>query len=150
MSDHFLRIIPADAEAVPPSARRKAALTVLRALVPDADEVTATVHDEIAFIDAGDLQGEVRCPFCKVSLDEPWTEWMDRAAAGGFAARTEVLPCCARTAALEDLVYDGPIGFARFELEARNQGIRGRLADAEVAKVEQALGCSVRQILAHY
>ncbi|OLZ69501.1 hypothetical protein AV521_18505 [Streptomyces sp. IMTB 2501] len=48
---------------------------------------------------------------------------------------------------MNDLAYDWPCGFARFEISIWNPG-RSWLSDSELAAVGEALGYPVRQILA--
>ena len=71
-----------------------------------------------------------------------------RAFEAGFATLTVTVPCCGGQVSLNDLRYDWPCGFARFELEAWNPN-RDRLTADELAQLAAALGCEVRQILAH-
>jgi hypothetical protein len=49
---------------------------------------------------------------------------------------------------LNDLVYDWPMGFAKFRIEVLYPN-RGRLTDEELAAVTEALGHPLRQILVH-
>jgi hypothetical protein len=50
MSSTWLRIIPRDPMYVPPAAVREQACTVLKGLLPEAEDVQAIVHDGIVFI----------------------------------------------------------------------------------------------------
>jgi hypothetical protein len=58
------------------------------------------------------------------------------------------VPCCDALVSLNDLTYDWPVGFARFELEAWNPQ-RGWLTDEELLQLSTVLDCQVRQIMAH-
>jgi len=74
---------------------------------------------------------------------------MDRASEGRFADLSVVLPCCGVVASLNDLRYEWPAGCARFVLEAMNPG-GPALSAAQVAQLEQLVGCPLRLIRAHY
>jgi hypothetical protein len=66
----------------------------------------------------------------------------------GFVDLTAAVPCCGRRVSLNELDYDWPCGFARFELALWNPG-RGWLTDEELSAVAHALGHPVCQIFAH-
>lgn len=57
-------------------------------------------------------------------------------------------PCCGGRTSLNNLHYEWPCGFARFELALWNPG-RGWLTDEELSALARALGRPVRQIFAH-
>ncbi|EKX63330.1 hypothetical protein Sipo8835_25475 [Streptomyces ipomoeae] len=60
----------------------------------------------------------------------------------------EVVWCGAETS-LNELVYDWPMGFARFRIEVLYPN-RGWLTDEELAAVADALGHPLRQVLIHF
>jgi hypothetical protein len=66
--------------------------------------------------------------------------------------RLEVLlPCCGQTSSLNDLMYDWPMGFARFEITVLNgTWDRYELDQDELDRLGALLGHPVRQILDHY
>jgi hypothetical protein len=66
----------------------------------------------------------------------------------GFDNLIATVPCCGGQSSLNDLEYEWPCGFARFELALWNPG-RGWLTEQELSAIAQALGHPVRQILAH-
>jgi hypothetical protein len=150
MSDHLLRWIPLDPSFVPSGEAAERAAQWLRARAPQAAEVSAEVSPKIQFVDCGSNFQGILCHVCKdeVPLDW-WHEAMGAAGATDFADRVVTLPCCAATANLEDLEYDGPQGFARFVLEARNAAI-GEPSASDTEQVAQLLGTPVRLIFAHY
>ncbi|WP_404352368.1 hypothetical protein LG324_05455 [Phycicoccus jejuensis] len=61
------------------------------------------------------------------------------------------LPCCGAHASLNDLDYDWPMGFARFEIGVLNaRRARYELDESELHEVGRLMGHPVRQVLAHY
>lgn len=90
------------------------------------------------------------CPACGTVLDDQW--WMkvvDRAYNNGkFTDLTVSTPCCDTLCSLNELVYDWPMGFACFVLEAVSPltDIGNRQQDL----LEQILQCKLRKIWARY
>ncbi|MEU7159161.1 hypothetical protein AB0A98_22380 [Streptomyces chrestomyceticus] len=66
----------------------------------------------------------------------------------GFRTLTVTVPCCGVATSLNALVYDWPMGFARFRIETRHPN-RARLTGEELAALTDALGHPLRQILTH-
>ncbi|KUJ35856.1 hypothetical protein ADL25_35140 [Streptomyces sp. NRRL F-5122] len=66
----------------------------------------------------------------------------------GFSTLLVAVPCCEVQTSLNDLVYDWPMGFARFRIEVLYPN-RAWLTGEELARVADALGHPVRQILIH-
>jgi hypothetical protein len=77
-----------------------------------------------------------------------WQKAMSAAYQTHFSDLSVHLPCCNATSSLNDLLYDSPAGFARFELIVRNPN--GRVEDAQLEQLEMVLGCTLREIWAHY
>jgi hypothetical protein len=149
MGDHLLRLIPSDPEWVPDEVALRRAVRVLRGLVPDADRVTATVHEHVVFVDAGSNAERIDCPGCGGELDGGWwSARMERASAGEFARLAVTTPCCETPTTLNELGYVWPAGFARVEIAAVNPA-RGWLTQDERARVELALGHELREVRAH-
>jgi hypothetical protein len=149
VSDHWLLVIPTDPEWVPAEAASAAAQQAIAALCPGSGEVTAETHDTVRFIDQGSNLEEVRCPACGTALaSDWWSDGMQRAFERDFADLAVTTPCCGTATTLNDLVYDWPAGFARFELSVHSPD-RGWLAEQELASLADALGHPVRQILRH-
>jgi hypothetical protein len=101
-------------------------------MVPDADEVEITWHDSVALVACGQNLMKISCPRCADEVDSRW--WMDLVSDGyeaGFDDLNVTVPCCEALVSLNDLTYDWPVGFARFELEAWNPQ-RGWLTDEEL------------------
>jgi hypothetical protein len=147
MSDHFVRFIPLDPHFVPTKRAQKAALTILRDAVPRADEVSSEADEQIAFRDCGENLERIGCPACgKEIAIATWHKWMDAdcSRAGGFRLKPVTTPCCRATTTLNDLVYDWPQGFSRYELSAMN--INKRLPSPVLKKLEAVLRCKLRVI----
>ena len=64
---------------------------------------------------------------------------MDRAYRSGFRQLAVILPCCGRSCSLNDSIYDWPMGFARYILEAEDPGI-SRLDDRQLSR-SRGPGC---------
>jgi hypothetical protein len=162
VSDNWIRVIPTDPEWLPDRQQRADALAELSRLVPAAEEIEEIDHGGVQFIDQGGNFERVSCPRCGEVLsrvlpgpgddDGDWLratfDGVFDEERGGFGALEVDTPCCGALVSLNDLVWDWPAGFARFELSAMNPG-RGWLSADELARIERALGHSVRQILQH-
>ena len=147
MSGSCIHIIPVDPTFVPTKRAQKAAAMILRAAAPKADEVSSEADEQIAFRDAGGNFDRVGCPACgkEIAVDT-WHEWMDAAYSddGGFRLAPLLTPCCERSTTLNDLDYDMPQGFSRYELRAVN--INKKLPSTVLKKLEAVLGCKLRII----
>lgn len=154
MSDNILSIIPADPHWQPAAETADAAMSVFRRLAPQLDgfvttEYRITWHDQVTAVDCGANLERIECPVCQNAVDvEWWADLLEERFETGFANLIVTVPCCSAEVSLDDLHYDWPCGFARFELEAWNPN-RGWLSADELAELSTALGFDVRQILAH-
>jgi hypothetical protein len=148
MSDNYIRLIPTDPSYLPEPTAQQTAADLLRSFVPDADEVTAELTEDIHFIDPGANFESVSCPACRKNIGEWWIDAMDRIWQIRFADLTITLPCCGSATSLNDLHHEWPAGFARFVLEAKNPNVRD-LAAEQLEALERALGCKLRRIWAH-
>jgi hypothetical protein len=147
VSDNITTLIPQDPRFVPTKKARDAAVRMLRALAPRADEITSGVDDEVSFRDCGGNFESVACPRCRKKIElETWQGWMfeDGPDDGGFRLGPLTTPCCKTEVTLNDLVYDWPQGFSRYYLSARNAG--ARFPVAVTRKLEDLLGCKLRVI----
>lgn len=150
MSDSHLRLLPTDPTWRPRPEAAERAVTTLEALIPEADHVEMKLYDEIRFIDPGANFERLSCPACRTELAmDWWSERMEQASAGSFRDRDVTTPCCGIRTSLDDLLYDWPAGFARAELSVLNPG-RSSLDEAELARVADALGQQLAQVMAHY
>lgn len=149
VSDNSLRIVPAAPGWLPTEANVDAAAGVLRQLCPGAAELTVHQYADVTFIDQGGNFESLRCPACAAVLETDWWQQeMERAYATRFELLAIVTPCCSTAVSLNDLEYDWPAGFARFEVRVLGPG-RGWLSEDEMTRLSAALGTPVRQIMSH-
>lgn len=150
MSSNIFILIPTNPSYVPNTTAQENARNLLASFMPEADEVSAAITQDIEFFDAGANFDIVHCPKCGVELSmDWWGEAMDKAYAIHFQSLNVTMPCCGADCSLNDLVYDFPMGFARFALQARNPKRTG-IEDLEFAQLERVLDVSLRRIWAHY
>jgi hypothetical protein len=149
VADTFLRIIPSDPSCVPSVLARERAMNVLRRAVPQADEVSAQVSQDVRFVDCGSNFESVRCPACGTDLGEWWAEAMEMGQQQQFRDLRITTPCCGLHTSLNDLLYSWPAGFARYTLEALNPGRRS-LPPRIVDRLTHVLETDLRLIWAHY
>jgi hypothetical protein len=149
MSDDFLRLIPTDPQCTADGPQLREASALLAGFLPQAQEVTFEIKEEVSFIDPGQNLERIFCPNCGHQIDMGWwADRMDAAYETRFSDLSVEMPCCGAFVSLNDLQYDWPAGFARFVLEARNP--RERLDEEQLRSLEAILGCPLRLILAHY
>jgi DNA-directed RNA polymerase subunit N (RpoN/RPB10) len=149
MSDNYLKLIPTDPTLVPAPASQQSAVSLLKSLLPNAVEIENVVTDNVTFVDCGSTLETIRCPSCSAAIKEDWwIKAMDRAADQEFSNLMVDTPCCRKATSLNDLKYDWPQGFARFQVKALNPGIR-EFSPTHQAKLEEILGCPLRQIWSH-
>jgi hypothetical protein len=147
MSDNYVHIIPVQPGLVPDQERQQEAVLYFRSIAPTASEVSASTSDDLRFIHCGGNFERICCPFCKATIEVPlWHKWMNADyGAKGFTLTQHIMPCCATTHTLQELVYEWPQGFARWDLQAMNPEI-GKLSDEHRGRFEEILGCPVRII----
>ncbi len=154
MSVSILKLIPGDPALVPSRDDADQALLACRRHIPVADEIEAEFLAGVQFVDQGSNFESVSCPNCEAELDLAW--WQERMDAawldgqGRFGDLHVVMPCCAASSSLNDLVYESTAGFASFVLKATNPERGARLPDDELADIATALGSPLRQVTAHY
>lgn len=124
------------------------ARTRLAQFAPDAEEVTADTTDKIQYIDCGQNLEAVGCPLCNADVIDWWLDWMTDAYNEGFTDLQATFPCCNGAGSLQDLVFDWPAGFARFELSAMNPNLREFTAE-QIREIEAIVGQPLRQIRQH-
>ncbi len=124
-------------------------MVVFRSLLPLAADVSAETTADVKFVDQGQNFQRVLCPFCNSVIEVAWWQTaMDTAHASGFNQLAITTPCCGASSSLNDLKYEGPAGFARFVLEARDP--KTDLDDQQLHALAQNIGVSLRKIWAHY
>lgn len=153
VSDNYLTVIPTDPWWQPAEEAAERAAAVVTGLLPDRDglgEEEVKWHDTVQVVDCGQNLERIRCPGCGAELSGQW--WGQEVTLRyeeGFATLSTTPPCCGAETSLNDLVYDWPCGFARFEIDVLYPD-RGWLSEEEVGRIAEALGHPVRQILSHF
>ncbi|HEU5375727.1 MAG TPA: hypothetical protein VFV38_09830 [Ktedonobacteraceae bacterium] len=150
MSTNLLILIPTEPTYRPESVGAKRAQALLHTYFSQTAEASVSLSEEVAFIATGGNLERVLCPCCQSVLDEQW--WiaaMERAYnETRFADLIVALPCCGRVSSLNDLQYDWPTGFARFQLHVRDPS--NEIDEATFQELERILACSLRKIWAHF
>jgi hypothetical protein len=149
MSVRFTSFIPLDPRFVPAPEAAAAALAILRAAVPEAQDLSSESDEHIVFHDCGEDLDAVRCPGCGAGIAiGTWYEWLNADYDGaGFRLEPLNMPCCGARRTLDDLTYEAPQGFSRYALSARD--VWGELPESLLSELEKALGCRLRTILQH-
>jgi hypothetical protein len=156
MSDHVLKIIPTDRRHVPARETHAPALELLLELVPgEMPEVKES--EKLMYIDAGEALERIVCPRCRSALDryqEPIAEWYAQIDAELAQKDVEslnvVTPCCNTNVPFEELEFEDG-GIARFELVIWNPDLQEYQVPATaMGELEKVLGCSLKQVWAHY
>ena len=148
MSDNWLIFIPTRPDHVPAPHAQEAARALLEELLPQAQEVTASVSPEIEFVHPFGNWSGVRCPLCHADIEDWCIETLTTTSETAFKNLTVITPCCGGTTNLNDLDYIWPAGFSRFCLEARNPNVEDLDVQA-VKRLESILGCQLRRIWQH-
>ena len=74
---------------------------------------------------------------------------MDEAYSGQFTDINVNMPCCGALVSLNDIVFEWPMGFSRFIMQATNPNITD-IDSKKIYMLEQILKCPIRVIWAHY
>lgn len=155
VSDNWVRLIPSAPTWYPESTAAESAVAYVSGLFAgpgdSTDEVSAHFHDAVSLIDSGVNTAYFTCTACSVITDVDWVFQVVDERSADLSDLSVVLPCCGAPASLNDLNYDWPMGFARFEIGVLN-GTRAHyeLDESELRRVGELLGHPVRQVLAHY
>ena len=160
MSDLYIRVIPADPVWQPTAEAAAGAVEYLAGLFAGPDDgvevVEPVFYERITLIDGGEYMNEVFCPRCGAAMGLDWFWNLLTPGNGGIGAPTigdlrVTVPCCDAVVMLPQLRFEGPVGFARFEVSARNWTRQEwELSDEELALIGDILGHPVTQVHAHY
>ncbi|MER5446476.1 zinc ribbon domain-containing protein [Streptomyces sp. NPDC002764] len=152
MSDNYLTVIPADPYWLPGRDAADRAAAALSRMLPDDDArrgLEAKWHDGVEVVWCGSNLKRILCPHCGAECAPGWwAEAVSRRYDADFATLVVTVACCDVETSLNDLVYDWPMGFARFRIEVLYPN-RSWLTDEELATLTDALGHPLRQILIH-
>ncbi|MBL7259269.1 hypothetical protein [Paractinoplanes lichenicola] len=162
MSVSFIRLIPTDPEWQPTADAAAGAVRYVAGLFAGpgdrVEAVEPVFYDRVALIDGGEYMAEVFCRRCGAALGLDWFWELLLARHPGLAdgdpriGNLEVtVPCCGAALSLPELRYEDPIGFARFEVSARDwTRAEWELSDEELAEVGRLLGHPVTQVQTRY
>jgi hypothetical protein len=149
VSDFVLSVIPTDPVWQPSRQAGERMAAMLGELAPDADVFDVDWHDRITVIDCGENLERITCPLCRGSIETEWyADLLEENDCEGFDDLAVSVPCCGGATTLDALGYDRPCGFARFEVAVWN-ALWEPLAEQTLARLGEALGHPVRQVLAH-
>lgn len=148
MSDNWLQYVPKSPTFRPTEEAAAQALSLLYALLPDAESVESILQKEVSFFDAGGNWSGVQCSACGTDAEPWWSDAMSEAAKSGFSSLQCVAPCCGASVSLNDLRYLWPAGFGSYVIEAMNPNSTG-LSAAQLAQLEAILGCELQEIPLH-
>lgn len=114
-----------------------------------AVSIVVKQHGQVVFIDCGGNLERIVCPVCGAELNfEWWGEAMEQAAQSEFEGLKVTAPCCNGEVALNELVYELPCGFGKWEIAILNP--QEELQAEELQEVTRRLGVDVRVIVARY
>jgi len=151
MSDHWIGIIPREADFVPSAEAVAVAEAYFAEIAPEAEDVVSEVAGAVRFRDCGGNFESIRCPVCDADVSIDW--WSDQlddedSWVGDFGNKPLRLPCGHTAKSLNDLRYRFEQGFSRIILNAMNPYI-GELKPEQVRRFEEILGCPVKVINRH-
>jgi hypothetical protein len=153
MSDDVLSVIPTDPRWQPTrEAGEQAAAIASRLALREDDldvEVDVEWHETVAVVDCGQNLERITCGRCNAEIGTDWWgDLLEERFETGFDDLVVRLPCCGAESSLNDLDYNWPCGFAKFEIALWNPGLDW-FADDELTLLAETLGHPVRQIRAH-
>jgi hypothetical protein len=154
VSTRIHSFVPVNVRHVPLPFTVTLALDWLRQTI-DAREISACTPGHIIFFDCGEGLDLVGCPHCRKDIGGPlWKDWMDESCTleTGFTLTGRVLPCCGKSARLDQLVFDGLCVFGSFAIEITDT--MTNLSDDEFAmlgaELQARLQCRLVGVDAHY
>ncbi|KAA3505430.1 hypothetical protein G6L63_23535 [Agrobacterium vitis] len=145
MSDSILRYVPTDPLWQPSPADARKAISLLKSIAPEADDVGPIFEDKVTFYDPGQNWLGVECSSCGADAEKWWGDAMDIAYASEFTSLTVEAPCCGTTVSLNNLRYLWPAAFGRFAIEARNPNIADT-SEEQDQQIADCLGTTLRKM----
>ncbi|WP_332716375.1 hypothetical protein [Pelagibacterium mangrovi] len=159
MSTGSVALVPRPTGFVPAPERIEAGVALLEATAAGAVRVVR--HRGIELFDCGENFSGVLCPHCGAEIDD--SRWGDMMSADyvatsksslpdegetGFQLKAFALPCCGKTASVDQLAYRWPMAFGRFGLVIeRRDAVPG---DGDLERLEAALGCELTMVEGHW
>ncbi|MEU7751243.1 hypothetical protein [Micromonospora sp. NPDC049171] len=162
MSELYIRVIPTDPKWQPTVGAAAHAAEYVAGLFARPDDhvevVEPVFYGRITLIDGGEYMENVFCPRCgaAIGLDWFWELLITRNGGRRVGEPTiddlgVTVPCCRAALTLPELRFEAPVGFARFEVSARNWTRHAwDLSAEELADTGAILGHPVTQVHAHY
>lgn len=148
MSDTIYKIIACEPDFEPTQEVGSNVVEHLKGCI-SADSVEIKQYGQVSFIDCGGNLESIACSCCGEELPfDWWGEAMEQAAQSEFEELKVVVPCCNREVSLNELEYDFPCGFGRWEIEVRNP--QGELTSEIMQELTKILGVEVKVVKAHY
>ena len=148
MSDIMYKIIAREPDFALVSDVAEDVVEYLKACV-SAESIAIKLHGQVVFIDCGGNLERITCPICGAELNfEWWGEAMEQAAQNEFEDLKVTVPCCNWKVSLNELEYELPCGFGRWEIAILNP--LEELQEQVLQEVELRLGVDVRVIVARY
>ncbi len=154
MSADVLSIIPTDPYWQPSRDAGDRAAAIAAELAPGHPdgidvEIDVSWHDTVTVVDCGENLERIGCPRCAAQIDTDWWgDLLEERFETGFDNLAVPLPCCGAEVSLNELDYDWPCGFAKFEIAIWDPE-RAWFTDEELTLIGQTMGHPVRQVRAH-
>jgi hypothetical protein len=162
MSELYIRVIPTDPEWQPTAEAAARTVKYVAALFAGpgdhVESVEPVFYEHITLIDGGEYMEDLHCPRCDADIGLDWFWELLRVRNGGrmigeptIHDLSVTVPCCGAALMLPELRFEAPVGFARFEVSARNWTRSAwELSEEELTASGAALGHPVTQVSAHY
>ena len=157
MSDTILRLHAADPDYRADGGTAARAKRAAQLMFPGADDVQVEVYPKVTLIDCGENLERIVCPHCGATISvEWWGARMDELADDGWenadVDASTPSPCCGEPVTLRSLIYQWPMGFARFTVDVWNPRpwLEADDPNKAAAALGDVVGVSLRGLWAHY
>lgn len=149
-SGHHLKIIPTEPSFEPSIQQQYEALHQLISFFKN-NEIKSLLTKQIEFVDQGENLDSVSCNFCGTMIDiEYWSEAVNISSQNLFSDLTFQTPCCNKLTNLNDLNYDMPAGFSKYQLIVIDPEYEDYYQNDQVINLQKILGVQIRLIWCHY
>ncbi len=145
MSDSLIIVIPRSPSFEPTVEAARNSRRYLKEQLPGVLTGIRFCRDT-TFMHAGVALDRIWCPLCEASLTHEWFyAAVDVASRSRFRELGVEMPCCRRLGNLNELGWNAPVGFAKFDLYAVNASVPD-LTLKQAMDVERILGCGITRI----
>ena len=120
MPDFLVKFIPADYKFAPDYLMATKGRDLLCELLPGIpkDDISFKTSPNPTLVDNDGNLESIHCPHCNEYVSSLWwREAVSDAYRDDFWALVVSMPCCGKTASLNELTYHPHLGFSRFTLE---------------------------------